>query len=352
MPGLQRSGSISLDDIHVAAGGTSGTQCSLADSDIRSMLNKQLIDLSGNPTGGIGHFALGNRQHMTDYYGADDEFYIETGNYIHTVTLPSTAFNARVSMQKDGVAKVAAYTMIDIEYNLNNLTYRVAGALESPGGATSYRTGNYSHIYTTDNAGPQRIQYETNVNPNIGGNTSATTGTILYGGIGEIEEIFVQWNIVNADQSNGDPSSGVNTGLSDLVVTYLTDYTESSADAIEYAVPNKISYLRGPNTSDSDYDVFDVHNQDLGYGYATPNIMVPSGGKPNKQRFKIMVWSDSYSTTQAPASLKTQGTGERIELAIQFRTTSGSSGGASNLVIRNDQSSTLKELRANSFEET
>ena len=37
---LQGSGAISLDDMHVEAGGTTGTQCSLNDSDIRAMISK------------------------------------------------------------------------------------------------------------------------------------------------------------------------------------------------------------------------------------------------------------------------------------------------------------------------
>ena len=37
---LQSSGAISLNDIHVEAGGTSGTQCSLNDSDIRGLIGK------------------------------------------------------------------------------------------------------------------------------------------------------------------------------------------------------------------------------------------------------------------------------------------------------------------------
>ena len=36
---LQSSGQISLDDLHVEAGGTSGTQCSMNDSDIRGLVN-------------------------------------------------------------------------------------------------------------------------------------------------------------------------------------------------------------------------------------------------------------------------------------------------------------------------
>ena len=37
---LQTSGAISLNDIHVEAGGTTGTQASINDSDIRDMISK------------------------------------------------------------------------------------------------------------------------------------------------------------------------------------------------------------------------------------------------------------------------------------------------------------------------
>ena len=37
---LQSSGAISLNDIHIEAGGTSGTICSINDSDIRDMISK------------------------------------------------------------------------------------------------------------------------------------------------------------------------------------------------------------------------------------------------------------------------------------------------------------------------
>ena len=37
---LQSSGAISLDDIHVEAGGTSGTSCTINDSDIRDLIDK------------------------------------------------------------------------------------------------------------------------------------------------------------------------------------------------------------------------------------------------------------------------------------------------------------------------
>ena len=37
---LQTSGAISLNDIHVEAGGTSGTNASINDSDIRNLISK------------------------------------------------------------------------------------------------------------------------------------------------------------------------------------------------------------------------------------------------------------------------------------------------------------------------
>ena len=54
--GLQTSGAISLNQIHVEAGGSSGTLCSINDSDIRGLLN---------PTPGSG-----TQMDFADWYGA------------------------------------------------------------------------------------------------------------------------------------------------------------------------------------------------------------------------------------------------------------------------------------------
>ena len=51
---LQSSGAISLNDIHVEAGGTSGTQASLNDADIRGLISK----------------ASGNQMSFSEWYGA------------------------------------------------------------------------------------------------------------------------------------------------------------------------------------------------------------------------------------------------------------------------------------------
>ena len=51
---LQSSGAISLNDIHIEAGGSSGTQASINDTDIRQMISK----------------SSGAQASFSEYYGA------------------------------------------------------------------------------------------------------------------------------------------------------------------------------------------------------------------------------------------------------------------------------------------
>jgi len=60
---LQSSGAISLDDMHVEVGGTSGTTCSLNDADIRALIN-----VGGN-----------TQQSIQQYYGKSSETSLPTG---------------------------------------------------------------------------------------------------------------------------------------------------------------------------------------------------------------------------------------------------------------------------------
>lgn len=59
---LQTSGAISLNQIHVEAGGSSGTQCSLNDSDIRALINK----------------ASGATSSFSQFYGASSSLFSAT----------------------------------------------------------------------------------------------------------------------------------------------------------------------------------------------------------------------------------------------------------------------------------
>lgn len=56
---IQSSGAISLNDMHVEAGGTSGTQASINDSDIRGLINK----------------ASGAQMSFNEWYGASGDIY-------------------------------------------------------------------------------------------------------------------------------------------------------------------------------------------------------------------------------------------------------------------------------------
>lgn len=62
--GLQTSGAISLNEIHVEAGGSSGTQASINDTDIRALISK----------------ASGAQMSFSEWYGASASFTIATGN--------------------------------------------------------------------------------------------------------------------------------------------------------------------------------------------------------------------------------------------------------------------------------
>ena len=62
--GLQTSGAISLNEIHVEAGGSSGTQASINDSDIRALISK----------------ASGATMSFSEWYGASAAVTIATGN--------------------------------------------------------------------------------------------------------------------------------------------------------------------------------------------------------------------------------------------------------------------------------
>tara|TARA_B100001094_G_C18100831_1_gene755642 strand:+ start:537 stop:1202 length:666 start_codon:yes stop_codon:yes gene_type:complete len=61
---LQNSGAISLDQIHVEANGTSGTQASLNDSDIRNL---------GAASGRVINSTLGTEIDFADFYGASND---------------------------------------------------------------------------------------------------------------------------------------------------------------------------------------------------------------------------------------------------------------------------------------
>ena len=66
---LPLSGTLSLNQIHVEAGGTSGTACSLNEADIRSLIDK----------------AVGTQNAISEYYGASNEVELTSGGLINGI---------------------------------------------------------------------------------------------------------------------------------------------------------------------------------------------------------------------------------------------------------------------------
>ena len=64
---LQNSGPISLNDLHIEAGGTSGTQASLNDADIRDIIGK----------------SSGAQNSFSEYYGQSSEEQLTSGGNIN-----------------------------------------------------------------------------------------------------------------------------------------------------------------------------------------------------------------------------------------------------------------------------
>jgi len=163
---LQSSGAISLNEIHIEAGGTSGTQAGLNDSDIRALIDK----------------AAGTTMSFSEWYGASANV---------TVTLSSNATNRDVSslFGSDFSANVAKILVINsgVEIGATNtgnyaihvptgmggtLNIQNAGIISGAGGAGST---------STSSAGGNG-QAAININSN--GVTVTNTGTIRGGGGG------------------------------------------------------------------------------------------------------------------------------------------------------------------------
>lgn len=103
---LQTSGAISLNEIHVEVGGTSGTQCSLDDSDIRGIgaPNSTYADaLHGT---GI-NTTSGSAISIYEFYGAADLLAMSTTNYARNTGTANAAFSFRSTTS--GIASSNAY---------------------------------------------------------------------------------------------------------------------------------------------------------------------------------------------------------------------------------------------------
>ena len=175
---LQTSGSISLNDLHVEAGGTSGTQCSINDSDIRGLLTA----------------AANSQMTFSSFYGASANIlsttmtvgnHTEVGQYVSSVSHgyhPNTATLVHASngtvvfgaMGSNSVGSIQSGATISVLVHNNFLGVRFQiddNTAVSNSGWTSVQIGSTTYLRTaasfTANA--------TSVNPNSQGQQGTWT---------------------------------------------------------------------------------------------------------------------------------------------------------------------------------
>lgn len=109
--GLQTSGAISLNDIHVEAGGSSGTQASINDTDIRALISK----------------ASGAQMSFSEWYGASASFQIASGNSSYTAPSQYTAESFKLGRVngfiRSGFVTPTTFTMNGVSSQWFELVY-------------------------------------------------------------------------------------------------------------------------------------------------------------------------------------------------------------------------------------
>jgi hypothetical protein len=126
---LTSSGQIDLNAMHVEAGGTSGTQCSMNDTDIRGMISK----------------ASGAQMAFNEWYGASAAFeltgtsygaqYTEAGNKINLTYPAFVKFEGSSSPYTSAFDAMANYTATTGPFNPRGFTLRDVITIS---GATSH----------------------------------------------------------------------------------------------------------------------------------------------------------------------------------------------------------------------
>lgn len=127
---LQTSGAISLNDIHVEAGGTTGTAVSINDADVRDLISA----------------GAGSEMDFTDWYGASA---------------------ATVAIDNGSLSDVGFGGTSQVTFTLNT-----NGTITATGNLTSYSDTNWYEPTTTGIGSSYQVQVT------AGGDTSSLTGTL------------------------------------------------------------------------------------------------------------------------------------------------------------------------------
>lgn len=154
---LQSSGQISLNEIHIEAGGTTGTEASINDSDIRGLISK----------------SSGAAMNFAEWYGASatSPFQFDTSS---PATLNTSAFTIDVQSTSAGLVKVA--TRLNITFNASNIGMTIDDVR-----------------FSGDSAG------------SVGVSSGMSQANVNYSNTDDISSIQTRWvlNNINVDFNNG-----------------------------------------------------------------------------------------------------------------------------------------------------
>lgn len=142
---LQTSGAISLDDMHVEAGGTSGTEVSLNDADIRDLILK----------------GAGAQAQFSEWYGAAREYALALASDVSNIDVRALAITDGWDGNEPLVINVNSDTtvystttstagMLIAGSFPNGITINNSGAITGRGGSAGQDGGDAVEITTTD----------------------------------------------------------------------------------------------------------------------------------------------------------------------------------------------------------
>lgn len=196
------SGAISLNDFHVEAGGTSGTQCSINDSDIRGLISKSsATTMSFNEWYGASGFdnlaviTSGTYQHLQNPGGKFPSYTYYNGWNAASGGLTVGGTNWGSSSNYD-------YTLNGNSFDMTALTWENSGTVAS---LVMVFSGNYNGLTAEQVTGYRYLKSGSTVfvDSNYYGVYTNTTATGVY----DSTNNYTKWNYFNFSGSGYIPGS-------------------------------------------------------------------------------------------------------------------------------------------------
>ena len=245
------SGAISLNDFHVEAGGTSGTQCSINDADIRGLIGK----------------GSGSQMAFNEWYGASAGIFSNTVN----LTLSRTT-TGNTDIKGNFTATGYQYQLSVGSWNsLSGGQYNSANRLIGNFNATqtSIPTSNYNPMGAISGTTYDSIFFVSQTTTNLQGVTGSTSQYIQFqyvsratSGNGNGVPVYsssastpTNWTALNLTFTYGGTNynwTWTRTNASDMGSFINMDFTFGQAESVGYMVQyfaNNGKHFTGNNTS-------------------------------------------------------------------------------------------------------